>query len=603
MIRFKKLPTAIAMTAAAIITTGCGGGGSSHSDAPTTTPPVDDATSSTTYSIAVSAPDSLISAIHPTLPQQIQHWLTTPAYALDGDDLDASNFAVTVVDTAGNIVEIVELTAENISKNPDGTWEISVPGDPRLDCLIVVDIDSPIEIAVGGTLPGDALFTPTTTADLAIDIASTAAYQNFLETLDDESSFAAQGFATSDAAALAAVETLIADVQETYQELIDSGLNPDGFTTVESLLAEIETTVDTMVQVAIDDVQNQVSDATLADLFTSGGSGLFWYDFEQEGSDFIFEKGQLAAPNTDTFYELDTATFASVGWGPDQSYSGTPDDNLILSADGWQQSADYMSSTANADGSVTLTDMAIDSVIITLTATSIVDLEGLNILERTSINSETALLADALSDSAVFSAGAKAYKISVVNVNASHSLWFEAPDEGECWGSTAPSNIAGNCERAQLVGFNGQSTVSTLNELKSGSAGTIEEADIRGVPISWSDNAVIIAELVSDNSANFYRYTWNGGIYSKLASSSWATVTAGGEEIITLVVPTAVRDAGDLDDDEHTFIFAVQNSLVRIGNYNAPGDVLNTETVYNQQADEDLTDAINAADLEQLGDE
>ena len=601
MNRFKNLPAAIAMTVAAIIATGCGGGSSSSSNTPAATPPADDAISSTSYSIAVSAPSSLISAVHTTLPQQLQHWLTTPAYALDGGDLKIENFAVTVVDTAGNVVEVVELTEENISKNPDGTWEISVPGDPRLDCLIVVDIDSPISISVGDTLPADALFTPTTTADLAVDIASTAAYQNFLETLDDESSFAAQGFEAGDTAALSAVETLIADVQESYQELIDEGLSPDSFSSVEDLLAQIDTAVEAMVQVAIDDVQNQVPDATLADLFTSGGSGLFWYDFEQEGSDFIFEKGQLAAPNTDTFYELDTTTFDSDGWGPAQSYSGTPDDDLILSADGWQQSADYVSSTANDDGSVALTDMAIDSMLHTLTATSIVDLEGLNILARTNINNQTALLADALSDTAVFSAGARAYKVTTVSVNAIYSLWFEAPDAGECWGQTPPASIAGNCERAHLAGFNSQSAVTTLSDLPSASAGTIEEGDISGVAISWSDSSVIIAELVADNSANFYRYSWSGSSFTSLASGSWAQVTVMGEEIITLAIPTAVRDAADLDDDESTFIFAVQNGLVRLGNYNAPGDVVNTETVYNQQADTDLTGAINAVDLDQLG--
>ena len=600
MTRLKNLSSTIAMIAATVITTGCGGGGGSSSK-PAAAVPADDPISSTSYSVAISAPDSLIAAVNPTLPQQIQQWLTAPAYALDGDDLNAGNFAVTVVDTAGNIVEIVELTAENISKNPDGTWEITVPGDPRLDCLIVVDINSPITLSIGSPLPDDALFTPTTRADIEVDIATTAAYQNFLETLDDEATFASLGFDKDDPEALASVETMIADVQETYQELIDNGLSPSSFTNVEDLLADIDATVEAIVQVAIDDVQNQVADATLADLFASNGTGLFWYEFEEDGDETTFEKGQLAAPDTDDIYELDTATFASVGWGTAESYSGTPDDSFVLTANGWTQSADFSSSAANSDGSVTLTDMAIDSAALTLTATSIVNLEGLNIRERISTNSETALLTDALSETAVFSAGAKAYKITVATVNTSYSLWFEAPEAGECWGSIAPANIVGNCERAELVGPNSQPTLSALSELQSDSAGTAAEQDINGVAVSWSDDAVIIAELVTGGSANFYRHIWDGSSYTKLASGTWATVTVEGQELITLAIPEAVQDEGDLDDDEGTFIFAVQNGLVRIGNYNAAGEIINDETVFNQQADTDLTDAIDSTALATLG--
>jgi hypothetical protein len=614
-ILFKRNLLAIAITMGVAACGGSSGGG--------LTPP---APASTAYTVAVDAPDSLQQVTALGWEKKISHFFFPAAIAADGSSLLAENFTVVVVDAEGNVVEEVAIAAENISKNPDGTWEISVPGDPRLDCLIVVDINKPVEITLGAGIPAEALYAPTTAIQIDVDVASTAAYQNFIEELaaTPGQTFEALGLDVDSPEDVAAVEAVVEKIQELFEELTKDGSLDLTLGSLEQILAAADAKVEEIIEQEVSNVVNATT-GTAAELMNSGG--LFWYDgeFDQLGgmstdlAVYELERGYISATGGETFtqYNFDAT---DKGWADTQTFDPSVDTaeyDRILTSDGWANSADVFSVVAIDDenGTFTIQDVAQGLVQEKITAVQVTNLDGRNIEDFMAVSSGD--FSQIIESDKMFAADAKAYRVAVTHVNDVYNLWFDVDtkgdDSGECeYRSSTPALLGGNCETVgRIVASVYQEVTNTLSDLISAQMTAnpnTNDDDFVGIDISRdNDGNVIMAELVADNTANFYVYRGSGlGRYTLLATSSWSYQTpaglANGQNIIVLPIPDVVFAEGDFDTDERTFILAEDQGLVRRGNFIAAGSVQEEADnwVFNATANDSILAAVDFEFLDSL---
>ncbi|MFT6907444.1 MAG: hypothetical protein ACJAS1_004125 [Oleiphilaceae bacterium] len=617
LLKRSLLATAISLGVAA-----CGSSSSSSSDPVAAPVPA----ASTTFTVAVDAPESLERVAALGWDQKISRFFFPTAMAADGNDLSSENFKVVLVDAEGNVVEEVTIAAENISKNSDGTWEISVPGDPRLDCLIVVDINKPVEITVGSGVPSDVLYAPTTAVEIDVDVASTAAYQNFIEELaaTPGQTFDDLGLDVDNPEDVAAVEAVVERVQQVFEELVSEGSLDLTVGSLEQMLAAADAKVEEIIEQEISNVVNAAT-GTAAELINGGG--LFWYDgeFDQAGGTTDLEvdeieRGYIGATGLETFTEYDFND-ENRGWSESEIFDPSTDaaeDDRILTGDGWANSADaYRVVSINDDGTVTIQDATLSLVQEKITAVQVTSLEGRNIEDFMEVSSGDFSLI--IESDKVFEAGAKAYRLGFTSVNDIYNLWFDLDtlSNGNCeYRENTPEGLGGNCETAgRIVAGQYLESTDALSDLISDAAvedPSTDDTSFVSVDISrGDDDNAIVAELVAaevegnDNTANFYAYNWNGG-YELLASSSWTYQTPAGlgegEKIVVLPIPDEVFAAGEFDSDEHTFIFAEDQGYVRKGNFVAAGEVSEEvdDWVFNSTANGNILAAVDFDFLDTL---
>lgn len=285
-----------------VLIAGCGGSSSSGSSDPLGDTGIP---TTTTFTVAVDVPNAFQQVVmrDMSLPERMLNFVLPGAYAVDGSSLTADNFAVTIVDPDGKVVEVVEIAVENISQNADGTWEIIVPGDTRFDCLVVVDINEPITLTVGNPLPADTVYAPTTAAGIDIDVASTAAYQEFLASLPETIT----SFAGYDKLSVDEIEEIINLAQEVALPAISQGQTLEQYLATVSLL--VQNVVKQSVELAINSTDTT---GTVASMLQGGGvhwaggsldynNNTFSYEFNGEYS-IIQEGGE-------TIYQWNGTTF------------------------------------------------------------------------------------------------------------------------------------------------------------------------------------------------------------------------------------------------------------------------------------------------------
>jgi hypothetical protein len=108
--------------------------------------------------------------------------------------LAVENFAVVIVDLAGNVLEKLTLNEGDIKKNTDGTWIVTLPGKQRTDRLIVVDLIKPNTLTIASSIHQDGLvFTPTSDTRVNLTAGTTVAYKHFIEALGGVGYFADAG--------------------------------------------------------------------------------------------------------------------------------------------------------------------------------------------------------------------------------------------------------------------------------------------------------------------------------------------------------------------------------------------------------------------------
>lgn len=150
------------------------GGGSSSGTDETSTPVVPEI--STEMLLTVDAPDYMLAGIStaPTLQQQIQYFFISPAYATP---VPGATIAVVYLGPDGLVTEVLDaddgLVVDDLG---DGTYKVIMPGNPRVDGLLVADpTGQSAAIETGYELPDGTLYVPAVGEEITADLKSTAA--------------------------------------------------------------------------------------------------------------------------------------------------------------------------------------------------------------------------------------------------------------------------------------------------------------------------------------------------------------------------------------------------------------------------------------------
>lgn len=527
----------------------------------------------TTYKVNVDVPAGLLpQPVVATWPQKLGQWLVPAAMADTATHLNANNFAVVVVDLSGKVLERIPLSDSAISKNTDGTWSVQVPGKPRIDCLIVADVNKPIVLAVAANINQSSLvFAPTTGENLEVGIGSTAAFKTFIDELGGTGTFASLNIDPQDTKQVTLLKELVSNIQGAIEDQDFAGSG-----TVEDAVATIKATVVEVVKQEVLNIKNP-SASTLASAMQAEG-GLHWYEEDDDG----IMHGALIGSAASQDYIYNGVAF--------EARQGSSNHRLLLSEGKWLEPEDRIKvKTSNADGSLVLQDNLVSANSFTVTAIQSVSLAGRNIVDMLSANGDLKNFAQSLMNpAAVFAAGANAYRIKTSNLAERYELWFEAGDKttGQCpWGGTdKASDFGGNCERVSLRKDNNQwvSSVTTLAALKSpdiapGQAGSV-------VANIWGGTNFGV-QLIDDaaKTARFYGFkqTASGEVPVLAATSTYTELNLPGlssdATAIKVTLPLAFMALGDFE--EPTFIFVQHNGFVRVGNYQAAGEQNNEDSM------------------------
>jgi len=527
---------------------GCGGSGSSAVTDTSGTP------ISTAFKVNVQVPDGLSTTeVTASLFGFGDFFISEAAAATVSDELGAGNFKVAIVDAAGVVTEVV--TPESISQEPDGTWILTLAGGRRVDCVIIADVSKTPDVTVGQTLPADAIYAPTASEQFDIDIRSTAAFQEFIETVEDSLDLeTASGFTEEDIAALV----------EKAQELPLPTYNIGD--TLEEYLADAIVELEAAIEREIIVVSSTDTSFSLANFFEAG-SVLNWY--YSDGSQ-TYERGQFsynAATQATIDFEQEYDS-ASQLWVDYPVVAGP--DGVFLTASGWQINDDLdMFESLNADGSITLADTAVPEDKEVISGVKI-DVAGQRInLFIPSFN-------PGIASDAVFSAGAESYLLSFSTPVDTYEIW--ADDDGNGGVVTYPKNDS------QGIPF------TAINDLFSATASTsTDPAAINMVTIN--EKSLELVGSISDTSGTVNIYTIDYGTFPYVASvigtTTWERRTVLGEDIVlidnrggTVIVE---------DEVDSFYMLALYNGSVVEGDFIPAGEVSpEQEYVFNDTAAMDI---------------
>jgi hypothetical protein len=286
-------------------------GGSSNSSAATSNSggsgagSADDA-ATTDFAVSVALPEGS-AVVDNSIDLNPFNWLISKAIAVDEAQtgLDLSNFQVRLYSQDGTSFETVEI-AEFVD-NGDGTYFISVPGDPRVDCILVSVLQvngESVELQIPATNAGSQA------APLEISYASTAATQKYIEQIVESGGF-------DENLSVEEVTSLVeAVVKQVASIILPADVNPtDPNAVIAALAANAADIVEAQLEIAL--APEPEAGSLLAFQGNYHGGLLARFVF---GSDVV-EGGNLDAEVT---YEDFTFAPADTASGKEASLAGIP---------------------------------------------------------------------------------------------------------------------------------------------------------------------------------------------------------------------------------------------------------------------------------------
>ncbi|BEU05330.1 hypothetical protein OAG1_41300 [Agarivorans sp. OAG1] len=582
-------------------------GGSSDSGTPDPAPAPGPTTA---FSISVDAPPSLVTVSTGGFS------LFSKAYADSVDNLEKDNFAVAIIDADGNVIETVELADDQWSREPDGTYVITLPGGERLDCVVLIDLDGTPALQLNQPLPSDNLFAPTTSEEFQVDLSSTAAYRAVVEQIAAASTSAsdwgefASAVPSGDelASNVDIAQQLVASVIEEVREEINQAIIDSGNDfTLEDILEDpaILELADNVVDRI--ETETEAADTNVAEVLQQG---VWWVYADKYDGDLEFEAGKMSFDGVTTseqVYLWDVSGGEALDLStPEESYSGTIDnvdttqydvDRWILGSEGWLEDFDMPLFRSATETTAVLTNAGLQSDTSLDREASLkqIDLAGSSVraFAATEDASELLLL---IPSSATFSEGATAYLGSETLAEDRYRIfnWGCDDQEGE-FCNRIYRNMGGGAE---------ESAPTVLSALFSAEPAEANDYSMQGVWMTptQSGNASVLAEFVEDeaNTVNFYKIFHNDQTTEKLAfSTTWSLQTVNGQELVRVSLPIALVAYGAEIDDLEIF-YTVAEGLVRRGNVEKAG--MPTFYLFNQQAIQDIGAALDrdTCDVEEI---
>jgi len=532
-----------------------------------------------TYSVTVDVPSSFL----------------TQAAEAASTTLNASRFAVIVVDLAGNILQNVPLYDGEVVLNNDGSWSVSFPSSPRLDYLIVVDINKPIQVTVGGNIrQNDLVYAPITRNVVDIDVGSTAAYSNFLEELGGTGTFASKNFDPTNTANINLVEELVNGVQEIVAEKSLSQ-----FSSVTNALTSLNTEISAVVTQEVMNIDHAVAGTAVSLIRDEGG--MYTYQAFDDGSSLDINYDAL----------IGTADLASYHYNGSAFVPATTtavEQDLVLSASGWATPGNGTKVTAyNDDGSVITTLINAEGVRIKLEAEQVFDLAGRNIHDFLQADADTQGVT--VDTTKTFDAGSKGYRIKASFLDTMYVVPLDAATEsaGVCDTTdkndgVAAATLGGNCNALGLWGANQvyTGTAASLANIFSADLTPDEEGF---TAITLFDPVVV--QLLNDSAktARFYIQT------AITADSETAqTILIGTGTWSNVVLPYLTEDAtairvqmtNPLEDINYLlpdlqYLLVKQAGFVRLGFGIDPS--VDVETSFNHLANTSILNALTQGNV------
>lgn len=547
-------------------------GGSSSDSGPTPT--------GTTYTVAVSVPDALspvpVVANHEqSIKEQILGFIMPGAYAVDGNDLSAENFAVSIVDPTGYIVEVIDIPANKISKNTDGTWEISIPGDPRFDRILVVDVSKPVEVFVDNLIPSGVVYAPMTSTTIDIDIQSTAAYQEFLLNL----SATISNFADLTNISTEEVENIINIAQQVVLPSIIDGQTLEQY--IQTAVTAVEAVIAEQIAIA------ETSTTTSGNLGTAAAAGgIYWFEDTVQVSFSApdLEYGIITQGTAEQVYNFNGTDF--IPSAADTAYS--------LTATGFQLVSDLGTVSAiNADGSVNVSWEGDSNTTFTINATEPTDVSGMGMQAFFSSDEDTAAWAAVTPVASSFSAsGALAYRSTLSVVNN----YYEVGGEINC----DPMTYTGQeyCNSLWIQDGTDQGIVpQTLPDMVSSAKGQL----IFPIGMSALTTKTLVAELVDTGTSKivyFFEIDYanpTAPLVELAETTTWETVTENTVQFNRFTTPDTLMQSWEMMGAQRQAFFEYAG-FVRQADFLPAGTIYEGNFwLFNEAAAQDILASIDTS--------
>lgn len=565
-----------------------------------------ESTETTSFKISVDAPAQLLTAQQ----KSFSVGLITRAYAAAADNLDKDNFAVAVIGPDGNIIETVTLTSDNWSREADGTYNITLPGGERLDCVVLVSLDDGTPaVRLGEPLPQDVLLAPTTSEQLQVNLNSSVAYQaiiNEIASVDGWGDYASAVGANPEdiASADLLVDELIANVAERVDSVVANlgTLNFD----VSAVFASPE--VKELASNIIDRVQTEKSAVTV-NVSTALEQGFWWVysdvDFSGDGEYTRLETGNITfdgETTSESMYEWLSSSDAAISLtNPTTSsqsiaaidLAGLSVDEWVLAPSGdttWLPIYDRLVFRSADESKAVFTDIGLteNTEFDYQLSLQEIDISGKKVASFLTFPEALAFLPLLPSD-LKFGAGAKAYKLTenMVNEHTRYQLWSDT----DC---DTPLN--NNCNRIYINGS--ETAPSELSELLSDAATDSDQVgNAKGAWLSGD----LLAEMVNNNEKSLILWRRVAANSFKKTTSTWAQTTVNNVELYTLTIPEDLAKAdNDIDNDERNVFFAVHDGFVRRGAIISSLED-DAELLFNQSAIETIYNNASIDNLPSFG--
>ncbi|MEH6449727.1 MAG: hypothetical protein V7765_13705 [Oleispira sp.] len=349
--------------------------------------------------------------------------------------------------------------------------------------------------------------------------------------------------------------------------------------------------------------------ANIASLFDSGES-IHIFDADSDNGAFLFGYETITKTADGIVNFLFTQYSPTSDTWVAQTEEGQSDNNeqiCILENSAFTCTAEDTESVTIENNAVVIKLGDFDSTRTEITGVS-VDLTGKRI--QTFLEEDFQRVINPI---AAFTTGAVGYKLSFERTQAMHAL-FKANVTAitECWqdGGDSQAIEAGQpfsptdvwCNNAFIrTGDGDHSTdgdaATSLDDIISATAvvNPSNAESIKGTTLYGRDFE-IMAEFVTGGTANFYIVKHELDLPSSIEGKvvgSWQQQTIEGKTLLTFMLPPVLAELGDLDSDERSQFFTVEDGFVRRGGVQPAGIESKEEWVINDTARDQVLTAFD----------
>ena len=507
-----------------LLLSACGDSGGTAAPVAGTPVPV-----STTFTVSVDAPDGII------LANQSSFSLIQPAYANAVKDLTEQNFAAVWLDGQGKVFDSINIT--RLESQGDGRYVLDAGTRPRINAVLLVDLDGVPEFTIGENLPTGLYMTPLAAERLAISLESSLTYYALAQRVATDASWGVftdvfeSGAQGAVALALEDINKIAIDIRDTlFPKIGVQGL------TLEDLMSL--TIVQTMTEGRLERYFTEQS-AVIANILailndgyweisateSNEGKGIFADSTSYDGNETIITEysWDKAGSEDITLSEVFTYLSNSTTFGSEDIRS------QVLTNQGWVGLFEYLKVQFSTDRNALLTDAALntsDERGVTLEA-RVYPLSGKKMHDFLS-SRENHYLTRYIPDDTTFADGSSGFYFTWRPESETYLLCDNTNDQDTCRAYPILTPDAGytSLDDIKTPLFDIGITIDQVNGFK------------------LSDN--IVAEFISDD---FFTVRY----WSRIAANEWtiqdtgvwAPATASGRPVIRFDVPDIIRQIAD----------------------------------------------------------